>query len=46
VRLDSVYRLDELVVDFPAVADQSYPQHFLLAVSLVNDPAITNAQLQ
>ena len=45
-RLDSVYRLDPLVVDFPAVADYSHPQHFLLSVGLVNDPVITNAQLE
>ena len=44
VRLDSVYRLDKLLVDFPAVADQSHPQHFLLSVGLVNDPVITDAQ--
>jgi hypothetical protein len=45
-RFRSLYRLDELVVNFPAVAHQSHPQHFLLSVGLVNDPVITYAQLE
>jgi hypothetical protein len=44
--LDSIHCLGELIVDFPAVTDQSYPQHFLLSVGLVNNPVIANAQLE
>ena len=42
----STYRLDGLVVDFAAMAHQSHRQHFLLSVGLVNDPVITDAQLE
>ncbi len=45
-RLRPFYHLDDLVVDFAAVAQQPHRQHFLLSVGPLNGPIVTNAQLE
>ena len=35
-----------LIIDFPAMAQQADRQHFLLAISLVNDPVVAHTKLE